>query len=44
MRLTIIPDKKSVLPDGTLANILGVKQSAIGREGLLEMVQRHKLK
>ena len=40
-RVTIIPDKRSSLPPGTLAAILGPKQSGLGREGLAEMIERH---
>ncbi|MBI2941955.1 MAG: type II toxin-antitoxin system HicA family toxin [Chloroflexi bacterium] len=44
LRITIIPDKRSPLPAGTLAAILGPKQSDIGRDGLGEMIRRHGLK
>lgn len=43
-RLTLVPDKRSTLPDGTLAAILGPKQSGLGRVGLARMIQRHGLK
>jgi predicted RNA binding protein YcfA (HicA-like mRNA interferase family) len=43
-RLTLVPDKRSVLPDGTLAAILGPKQSGIGRAGLARLIERHGLK
>jgi hypothetical protein len=44
MRITIIPNKRSPLPDGTLGNILGLKQSCLGRAWLAEMIKRHGLK
>jgi predicted RNA binding protein YcfA (HicA-like mRNA interferase family) len=40
-RVITIPDKRSVLPDGTLGAILGPKQSGIGRAGLAALVARH---
>lgn len=43
VRVTIIPDKRGPLPSGTLAAVLGPKQSSIGRDGLLEMIRRHGL-
>ena len=33
-RFTVIPDKSAPLPNGTLAAILGPKQTGIGRAGL----------
>jgi hypothetical protein len=43
-RLTLVPDKRSVLPAGTLAAILGPKQSGMGRAGLARLIERHGLK
>ena len=43
-RITIIPDKRSVLPTGTLAAILGPKQSGIGRDGLAALIGQHGLR
>jgi hypothetical protein len=43
-RVTVIPDKRGPLPAGTLAAILGPRQSGLGRDGLLAMIQRHGLK
>jgi predicted RNA binding protein YcfA (HicA-like mRNA interferase family) len=42
-RVTIIPDKKALLPDGTLAAILGPKQMGIGRKGLEELIKKYGL-
>lgn len=41
VRVTIVPDKRSPLPIGTLATILGVKQTGIGRDGLAALIQQH---
>jgi predicted RNA binding protein YcfA (HicA-like mRNA interferase family) len=43
-RVTVVPDKRSSLPDGTLADILGPTQTGIGREGLSELIQAHGIK
>jgi predicted RNA binding protein YcfA (HicA-like mRNA interferase family) len=40
---TVVPDKRSVLPDGTLGAILGMKQSRIGRDGLAARIKEHGL-
>jgi predicted RNA binding protein YcfA (HicA-like mRNA interferase family) len=40
MRITIIPDKPKPLPGGTLAAILGPKQSDLGRDGLANLIER----
>lgn len=42
-RRTIIPNKSSSLPAGTLAAILGPRQSGLGREGLLVLIERYGL-
>jgi predicted RNA binding protein YcfA (HicA-like mRNA interferase family) len=42
-RVTIVPDKQSPLPTGTLAAILGPKQTGIGRDGLAALVREHGL-
>lgn len=42
-RVTVVPDKRTPLPDGTLAAILGPKQTNIGREGLATLIATHKL-
>ena len=40
--ITIIPTKNDSLPKGTLGAILGVKQTNIGSDGLLEMLKKKK--
>jgi predicted RNA binding protein YcfA (HicA-like mRNA interferase family) len=37
-RVTIIPTKDKAMPEGTLAAILGPKQTCIGREGFLALL------
>lgn len=37
-RTTVIPDKSAPLPTGTLAAILGPKQTGIGRAGLQSLI------
>ena len=39
-RVTVIPDTSASLDDGTLAAILGVKQTGIGKKGLLDLVNK----
>jgi predicted RNA binding protein YcfA (HicA-like mRNA interferase family) len=39
-RVTVIPDTSVPLDDGTLAAILGVKQTGIGKKGLLDLVNK----
>lgn len=39
-RVTLVPTKKRSLPTGTLMAILGKKQTQIGREGLLKLLQK----
>jgi predicted RNA binding protein YcfA (HicA-like mRNA interferase family) len=39
-RVTVIPDTNASLDDGTLAAILGVKQTGIGKKGLLDLVNK----
>jgi predicted RNA binding protein YcfA (HicA-like mRNA interferase family) len=43
-RVTTIPTKRVPLPAGTLAAILGPKQTGIGREGLRELIARYGLR
>lgn len=38
MRVTTIPDKRSAIPPGTLAAILGLKQTNLGRAGLVALI------
>ncbi len=42
-RVTIIPDTRAPLDDGTLAAILGAKQSGIGKPGLQKLIDEHGL-
>ncbi|OGU28771.1 MAG: hypothetical protein A2057_16115 [Ignavibacteria bacterium GWA2_35_9] len=39
--VTTIPDKKDSLPDGTLYAILSKKQTQIGRDGLLKLLDKY---
>jgi predicted RNA binding protein YcfA (HicA-like mRNA interferase family) len=39
-KVTVIPDTSAPLDDGTLGAILGVKQTTIGRKGLLDLVNK----
>jgi len=39
-KVTVIPDTNTSLDDGTLAAILGVKQTGIGKKGLLDLVNK----
>ncbi|MBI4303908.1 MAG: hypothetical protein HY665_06175 [Chloroflexi bacterium] len=39
-RVTVIPDTRASLDGGTLAAILGPKQTNIGKKGLLELINR----
>jgi predicted RNA binding protein YcfA (HicA-like mRNA interferase family) len=41
--VTAIPDTSEALPEGTLGAILGVKQTKLGKRGLLELVNAHGL-
>lgn len=40
-RVTIIPDTRASLDPGTLAAILGIKQTGIGKSGLLELLNKY---
>jgi predicted RNA binding protein YcfA (HicA-like mRNA interferase family) len=42
IRVTIVPTKDKAMPEGTLAAILGSKQTCIGREGLLNLLDMQK--
>lgn len=42
-RRTTIQKKRGVIPDGTLGNILGPKQTGLGRDGLLDLIAKHGL-
>jgi len=39
-KVTIVPDTRASLPDGTLQAILGTKQTGIGKKGLLGLLNR----
>jgi len=39
-RVTIIPETRGSLPKGTLAAILGPKQTNLRKEGLLKLMQK----
>ena len=39
-RVTVIPDSRAELGEGTLLAIIGHKQMGIGRQGLLELIDR----
>ena len=40
-RVTIIPDTRAPLDDGTLSAILGLKQMGIGKKGLIELIDKY---
>ncbi len=40
-RMTVVPDKSDALPDGTLGAILGVKQTRLGKSGLLALIRKY---
>jgi predicted RNA binding protein YcfA (HicA-like mRNA interferase family) len=43
-KVTVIPTKKNrSLPDGTLGNILGVKQTGLGKKGLRDLKDKYGL-
>ncbi len=42
-RVTVIPDSRAELDGGTLSAIIGHKQMGIGRQGLLELIDRYGL-
>jgi len=42
-RVTIVPKTNASLPDGTLSAILGQKQTHIGKEGLLVLINKYGL-
>ena len=39
--VTIVPNKNTPLPDGTLSSILGVKQTYLGKKGLAELIEKY---
>ena len=42
-RVTVIPDSRAELDEGTLAAIIGPKQMGIGKQGLLELIDKYGL-
>ena len=42
-RTTVVPDKTDDLPDGTLGVILGVKQTALGKTGFQQLIDKYGL-
>ncbi len=42
-KVTFIPEKRSPLPDITLSQILGVKQTGLGKKGLLGLLNKYGL-
>jgi len=42
-QVTIIPNKNDDLPKGTLSDILGPKQTNIGRKGLEKLINKYGL-
>ncbi|WP_058439162.1 type II toxin-antitoxin system HicA family toxin [Dehalogenimonas alkenigignens] len=41
--VTVVPTKNDSLPEGTLQAILGSKQTKIGKNGLLSLINRYGL-
>jgi len=41
VRVTVVPNKRGVLPPGTLGAILGPKQTALGKVGLRHLPQSY---
>ena len=41
--VTVVPDTKTSLPDGTLGAILSVKQTRIGKRGLRELIRKYRV-
>jgi hypothetical protein len=40
-RVTFIPDTRASLPIGTLRAILGTKQTGLGKNGLLKLLNKY---
>ena len=40
-RVTVIPDSRAELDEGTLAAIIGPKQMGIGKQGLWELIDKY---
>jgi hypothetical protein len=41
IRVTVIPDTRMPLDEGTLAAIIGPKQMRIGKRGLTELIEKY---
>ncbi len=41
IRVAVVPDTTASLPKGTLRGILSVKQTGIGRRGLLKLLNKY---
>jgi predicted RNA binding protein YcfA (HicA-like mRNA interferase family) len=39
-KVTVVPNTRAVLPIGTLMDILGPKQTGIGRQGLSDLIDK----
>ncbi len=42
--VTVVPRTTASLPSGTLGQILSVKQTRLGRNGLAELIRKHGLR
>lgn len=42
-RVTVVPNTTAPLDDGTLLAVLGTKQTGIGKQGLLDLINKHGL-
>lgn len=42
--VTFVPESNESLPDGTLAAIIGTKQTRIGRAGFLKLIEMYGIK
>ena len=40
-RVTVVPDTRASLPEGTLQDILGTDQTGIGKRGLLGLINKY---
>jgi predicted RNA binding protein YcfA (HicA-like mRNA interferase family) len=40
-KTTIVQDTRAIIPEGTLSDILGQKQTGIGKRGLLELINKY---
>ena len=43
-RVTVVPDKRASLPEGTLRAIIGPMQTQLGSKGLEGLIKKHGLK